>query len=127
MGDFRKLKVWERSHKLTLDVYRATREFPKDELSGVTGQLRRASSSIPANIAEGCGRNSDGELARFMNIAMGAASELDYHLILARDLGYLQVATYEHLNNETQEVKRMLATFVTRLRQANGRKLIADS
>jgi four helix bundle protein len=116
VGDFRKLKVWERGHRLTLDVYAATGSFPNHELFGLTGQLRRASSSIPANIAEGCGRNGDAELARFMNIAMGSANELSYHLILARDLGYLPPDHYERLSLEAEEIKSMLASFVSRLR-----------
>ena len=116
MGDYRNLKVWERGHRLTLEVYAATGTFPRDELFGLTSQLRRAAASIPANIAEGCGRNGDAELARFMNIAMGSASELSYHLLLARDLGYLPPDRYEHLASETEEIKRMLAAFTSRLR-----------
>jgi four helix bundle protein len=103
-------------------VYGATQVLPKEELYGLTSQLRRASSSIPSNIAEGCGRNGDAELARFLGIALGSVNELDYHLLLARDLGYLQPTSYEHLAAETQGVKRMLAAFIDRLRQP-----IADS
>jgi len=80
--DFRKLAVWEKAHRLTLDMYKATASFPKDELYGLTSQVRRASISIPANIAEGCGRNGDVELARFLQIAMGSASELEYQSAL---------------------------------------------
>ena len=120
MGDYRKLHVWERSHKLVLEVYGVTAALPKHELFGLTGQLRRSATSIPANIAEGCGRNSDGELARFMNIAMGSASELDYHLRLARDLGYLPAAKYAQLSMEAQDISKMLAAFVTRLRRPNN-------
>jgi len=83
MKDFRELKVWEKAHQLTLEVYKATTIFPKDELYGLTSQIRRACASIPANIAEGCGRRGDAEFARFLGIAMGSASELDYHLLLA--------------------------------------------
>ena len=121
VGDFRNLKVWEKGHRLTLDVYAATRPFPRDELVALTGQLRRSASSIPANIAEGCGRNGDAELARFMDIAMGSASELSYHLILARDLGYLLSQNYDRLAGETEEIKRMLATFTARLRNKTPR------
>jgi four helix bundle protein len=132
VGDYRKLQVWERARRLTLDVYESTRSFPKDEMFGLTSQLRRAASSIPANIAEGCGRNGDAELARFPGIAIGSANELDYHLLLARDLGYLPSARYEPLAAEVQALSRMIATFIERLRQPNGRqpsvkKLIADS
>ena len=83
MRDFRELKVWEKSHRLVLDVYGATGGFPREESYGLTAQLRRCSVSIPANIAEGCGRSGDAELGRFMLISMGSASELDYHLLLA--------------------------------------------
>jgi four helix bundle protein len=116
MKDFRELKVWERSHRLTLSIYRATRPFPKDERFGLTSQLRRSSASIPANIAEGCGRNGDPELARFLQIAMGSASETEYHLILARDLEYLKAEVYESLNQELIETKRMLNAFIQKLR-----------
>jgi four helix bundle protein len=101
---------------VTLAVYKVTGTFPKDELYGLTSQIRRACASIPANIAEGCGRNSDAELARFLQIAMGSASELDYHLLLARDLGFLSGAVYEQLVSELQEVRRMLNVFIQKLR-----------
>ena len=86
MKDFRELQVWRKAHELTLAVYQITASFPREELYGLTAQLRRAGSSIAANLAEGCGRNGDAELARFCSIAMGSASELEYHLLLARDL-----------------------------------------
>ena len=89
MKDFRELKVWEKAHQLTLSVYQVSHRFPKEELYGLTSQIRRASASIPANIAEGCGKCGDAELARYLQIAMGSSSELEYHLLLARDLGYL--------------------------------------
>jgi four helix bundle protein len=89
MRDFRELKVWEKAHAMALNVYRATAQFPRDELYGLTSQVRRACTSIPANIVEGCGRNGDAELARFFRIAMGSASELEYHLLLASDLNFL--------------------------------------
>ena len=86
MKDFHDLKVWQKAHALTLTVYRITADFPRQEQYGLTSQLRRASSSIPANLAEGCGRNSDAEFIRFCTIAAGSASELEYHLLLAHDL-----------------------------------------
>ena len=118
MRDFRTLKVWEKSHQLTLDVYKATVRFPRDELYGLTSQIRRACASIPANIAEGCGRSGDAELARFLQIAMGSASELEYHLLLAHDLGFLNHPDYEPLAERTVEIKRMLTSFIKRLRAA---------
>src|SRR5262245_36766836 len=116
MKGFRDLKVWEKAHSLTLAIYQATALFPRDELYGLTSQLRRACASIPANIAEGCGRHGDAELSRFLQIAMGSASELEYHLLLARDLGLLKQSDYEHLTGDTIEVKRMLASFLQKLR-----------
>ena len=85
MRDFRELKVWEKSHQLALEVYSATTKFPKEELYGLTSQVRRSAVSIPANISEGCGRDSPAELLRFCRIAMGSASELEYELLLAHD------------------------------------------
>jgi four helix bundle protein len=112
MQSFRDLKVWDMSHKLTLDVYRATTDFPRDELFDMTSQLRRAVSSIPANIAEGCGRGGTGEFSRFMQIAMGPASETEYFLLLARDLSFLTPADYENLNDSITQLKRMLASLI---------------
>jgi len=86
MKDFRSLKVWEKAHELVLKAYKATDLFPKHELYGITSQIRRAAASVPTNIAEGCGKDSDAELKRYFLIAMGSASELEYLLILARDL-----------------------------------------
>jgi len=116
MKDFRELKVWEKGHSLTMAVYRVTAGFPRDEVYGLTGQIRRSCASIPANVAEGCGRNGDAELARFLQIAMGSASELEYHLLLARDLGYLSPVEYEPLSKETTEVKKMLTAFIQTLK-----------
>jgi len=118
--DFRRLKVWEKAHRRALSVYEATGVFPREELYGVTTQLRRCSASIPANIAEGCGRSGDAELGRFMLIAMGSASELEYHLLLAHDLGYLRPQQHQNLEQETQQIKRMLSNFVTRLRHTTN-------
>jgi len=114
--DFRKIKVWEKSHLLALDVYAVTRGFPREETFGLTAQLRRCSASIPANIAEGCGRDGDAELRRFMLIAMGSSSELEYHLLLARDLALLGAHRYRTLSLQTEEVKRMLSPFINKLR-----------
>jgi len=113
---FRELKVWEKGHRLTLRIYEATGRFPRQETYGLAAQIRRCSASIPANIAEGCGRSGDAELGRFMLISMGSASELEYHLLLARDLGYLNSTQYRDLSQRTQEIKRMLSTFITKLR-----------
>lgn len=119
MQDYRKLKVWERAHQLTLAIYKVTKAFPKEEQYGLTGQIRRACASVPANIAEGCGRNGTAELLRFLHIAMGSASELDYHLLLARDLQFLTDAAYEKLEAEVTEIRRMLNSFMQKLRTNN--------
>jgi len=115
MKNCRDLEVWLKAHQLTVEVYRITQPFPRDELYGLTGQIRRSSASIPANIAEGCGRSGDAELARFLHIAMGSASELEYHIVLAHDLGFLTTPDYEHLAGDVIEVKRMLASFIKKL------------
>jgi four helix bundle protein len=116
MKNFRDLKVWEKAHRLTLDIYKATSAFPRDEQFGLTSQIKRSCTSIPANIAEGCGRRSNAELAHYLQIAMGSASELEYHLPLAHDLGFLQDTDHEYLDNITTEVKRMLSSFIKKLR-----------
>ncbi len=119
MQDFKKLKVWEKSHQLTVAVYKATAGFPKEELYGLTSQIRRSCASIPANIAEGCGRGGKAELGRFLRVAMGSASELEYHLILAHDLSLLPQSEYKLLESQTVEVKRMLSSFILKLRTEN--------
>ncbi len=113
--DFRDLQVWQKAHQLTLTVYRLTASFPQTERYGLTTQLRRSSASVAANLAEGCGRNGDAELARFCSIAMGSASELDYHLLLARDLKLLNVTAYAEVAQQTTEVKRMLTGLIQKL------------
>jgi four helix bundle protein len=118
MRSFHDLKVWHKAHQLTLDVYSASRGFPQHELFGLTSQLRRAATSIPANIAEGCGRDTRRDLLRFLHIAGGSASELEYELLLARDLTLLDERSYQDLADKVTEVKRML--------HAYSEKLIAD-
>ena len=95
MKNFRDLVVWQKSHQLTLDAYRLTASFPADERFGLTSQTRRSTASIPANIAEGCGRRGNPEFHRFLQVAMGSASEAEYHFLLANDLKYLNVENYE--------------------------------
>lgn len=120
MKDFRDLTVWQKAHQLTLAVYRTTASFPREELYGLTSQLRRSCASIPANLAEGCGRNGDAELARFCSIAMGSASELEYHLLLAKDLKLIKPKDHEDLAGRATELKRMLAGLLQTLK-ANRR------
>lgn len=116
MKDFKQLNVWVKAHRLTREVYHATTSFPKDELYGLTSQLRRAAASIPTNIAEGCGRSSDAELARFLIISMGSASEVEYLILLTKDLDMLCQTDYANLTSGVIEIKRMLATFIKKLR-----------
>ena len=115
MQDDRRLKIWQRSHVLTVALYRATKTFPKEQTFALTSQMRHACVSIPANIAEGCGRAGDAELRRFLLIALGSACELDYYLVLAGDLGYLTSTTTAPLSSEILEIRRMLGSFIQRL------------
>lgn len=115
MKDFRKLNVWVKAHALTLASYRVTKCIPKEETYGLISQIRRSAASIPANIAEGCGRSGDGELGRFLQIAAGSASELEYHILLAHELQFLNDASYSQLSSEVSEVKRMLSSLVGKL------------
>ena len=97
-------------------IYKLTSGFPREERYGLTSQIRRSCASIPANIAEGCGSNSDAELARYLQIAMGSASELEYHILLARDLELISNSDYKPTNDEVTQIKRMLTSFIKRLR-----------
>jgi four helix bundle protein len=116
MQDFNNLLVWQKAHALTLEIYRDSRNYPREELYGLTSQIRRASSSIGANIAEGCGLGTDPLLRRSLTVAMGSASELQYHLLLARDLGFVAGDVYDTRLAALIEVKKMLAAFIKRLR-----------
>jgi four helix bundle protein len=117
MKDFGSLQVWDKAHQLALCSYRVTATFPKGELYGLTSQIRRCAASIAANIAEGCGKRGNGEFQRFLNIAAGSASELEYHFLLARDLGYLNETNYPQLNAAVVEVKRMLASLARKVEE----------
>ncbi len=108
MQNFKDLKVWEKSHLFTLQVYEVTRFFPKEEIYSLTNQLRRSASSVPANIAEGCGKRTKADFAKFLTIALGSANESEYYLILSKDLNYLSVEKFEILVSLINEVKGML-------------------
>jgi len=110
MRNYKDLVVWEKAHRLTLVVYKSTRAFPKEEKFGLTSQMRRASASIAANLAEGCGRRSDGEMGRFIQIAMGSGAELSYHLLLARDLGLLEKTMFDGMDSDLSEIMRMMSS-----------------
>jgi four helix bundle protein len=120
MQDFRNLDVWKKSHELTLSIYRLTRTFPDDERFGLISQLRRSSASISANLAEGCGRGSDADFARHVQIAMGSACEVDYQLLLARDLEYLSGEKYLAPQEEISRIKRMLTSLLKTLRSKDA-------
>src|SRR5512140_67291 len=115
MKSFRDLKVWEKAHEVALACYDVTRTFPREEMFGLTSQIRRAGVSVGANIAEGCGRRGNGELHRFLQMAMGSASELEYHLLLSRDLGYLKADRHKTIHEQLEEVKRMLASLIRKV------------
>jgi four helix bundle protein len=116
MQDFRNLKVWSKAHAVSLAIYRATEDFPAAERYGLMSQMRRAAVSIAANIAEGCGRSSDADFSRFLHMAMGSASEVEYFLVLARDLKFIPGSTHDSVLGELQETKRMLAKLIGRLK-----------
>ena len=116
MRDFRRLQVWERSHGLTLKIYELTPQFPREEIYGLTSQIRRACTSIPTNIAEGCGRESAADFARFLQIAMGSASETEYLILLAHDLKYLNTAQYTELIDTIILIKKMLINLQKNIR-----------
>jgi four helix bundle protein len=115
MKNFRDLLVWEKAHALTLRSYKTTSSFPKHELYGLSSQIRRASASIPTNIAEGCGRRGNNEFHRFLQIASGSASELEYEFLLARDLLFISEVEYQRLNKDVCEIKRMLASLMRKI------------
>jgi four helix bundle protein len=118
MQRFTELKVWQRSHALTLDVYRLTRDFPGDERFGVVSQLRRAASSVPTNLAEGSKRKTSQDYARFLNVAEGSLAEVEYLLMLSRNLGYLRAEAAATILASVAEIARMLHALRTRVESA---------
>jgi four helix bundle protein len=115
MKDFRNLKVWEKAHELTLDFYRLTAGFPRNELFGLTAQIRRCVASIPANIAEGCGKLGNAEFHRFLQVSCGSSNELEYHLLLAKDLGYVNQTDYGPAQEKLVQLKRMLVALTAKV------------
>lgn len=120
MRDYKKYIVWQKSHELVLEIYKTSRNFPKDELFGLTSQMKRSSSSIPTNIAEGCGRNSDKDFCRFLYIAFGSANELEYQIILSIDLKFIEIENGQKLLFQIEEIKKMLNGLITKLNNANS-------
>ena len=121
MKDFRDLRVWDEAHQLTLKIYRASARFPREELYGLTSQMRRCAVSIGANIAEGCGKRGNNEFQRFLVIASGSASELDYELLLVKDLEYLNAETYRPLHEDLSRLRRMLSALLQRVDEERSR------
>ena len=115
MRDFHNYKVWEKGHQFAVNIYKRTKLFPKEELFGITSQIRRAATSIPFNIAEGCGRRSDSEFAHFLNIAAGSASEVEEELLLSYDLEFMDKTSYQRLNKEINDIKAMLNKLIETL------------
>jgi len=115
MKDFRQLNVWQRAHQVALGIYKLTRDFPKGELYGLTSQMRRSSVSIAANIAEGCAQKTDASFCRYLVIALGSGAELDYYLLLSRDLGLVSETNYESLQSDLTVVKKMLNSLIQKL------------
>jgi four helix bundle protein len=118
MQDFKKLKVWQNGHRLPLQIYELTATFPREELYGLTCQMRRAAASIAFNIAEGCGRASRADFGRFLQMATGSASELEYQLLLTHDLKLLKPENYQKMEAEVVEIKRMLTALLQRLQRS---------
>ena len=116
MQNYKDLKVWTKSHEITLKIYSLTKGFPKEEIYSLTNQIRRCSSSIPANIAEGCGKNGKNDFGRFLNIALGSANETEYFLLLAKDLGYLKNDDHRQLEKCINEIKAMLISLIQKVR-----------
>jgi four helix bundle protein len=116
MQNYKDLKVWAKAHQLTLKVYLLSKGFPKEELYSLTNQLRRSISAIPANIAEGCGKHSQKDLGNYLNIALGSANEAEYFLLLSRDLEYLTLDEHDDLNDNINEIKAMLISLFSKVR-----------
>ena len=119
MQDYQKLNVWQKSHEFVLKIYKATSSFPREEIYSLVSQMRRAAVSILSNISEGCGRFGNRELKQFMSIAMGSATEVGYQLLLAKDLGYIQAKDYNTLNEEVNEIQKMLASYIRKIAETN--------
>jgi len=120
LQDFRKLKVWMKAHGLTLEIYRSTERFPSRERYGLTSQLRRGAVSVASNIAEGCGRGTPADFGRLLQMSLGSASEIEYQVTLARDLGYLDQRSFQSLDAKIVEVKRMLTSLRQRAAQTDN-------
>jgi len=115
MKDYKKYLVWQKSHQLTLDVYKLSAKYPREETFNLVSQIKRSSSSIPTNIAEGCGRKSDKDFSRFLYISFGSANELEYQILLSKDLDFISAEDYEKIQLQTEEIKKMLSALIKTL------------
>jgi four helix bundle protein len=116
MQDYKKLLVWRKAHEFTLAVYQQTMSFPDREQYGITNQIRRAAYSIPSNIEEGCGKSTNADFAKFLNIALGSANESEYFLLLSKDLGFLEKEVHLKLETQINEIKAMLIGLIKKVR-----------
>ena len=119
MRNFRNLQIWQKAHELTLLIYQVTALYPEHEKYGLISQMRRASASIAINLAEGCGRETPKDFAHFIQIAIGSCSELEYELLLSKDLGYMSQESYYDLSSRTAELLRMMVSYNERIRENN--------
>lgn len=122
MSDYKKLKVWKYSHQLAIDIYKITNDFPEEEKFGIISQLRRASCSIPTNIAEGCGQIDNGNLVRFLGIAKGSAFETEYQLLLSKDLSFITKEQYDLIDEKIKYIIRMLTQLINSLKSFDNNK-----
>jgi four helix bundle protein len=120
LRSFKNLVVWQKAHVLALKVYTHSATFPKDEVYGLRSQIRSSAVSIPSNLAESCGRATGPDRLKFLHIAMGSACELEYQVLLAQDLGYIQPDISESIDQGIGEVKRMLAALIKKLQSPEG-------
>ena len=115
MQDFHSLLIWQKGHELTLKVYEASKSFPKEEMFALTSQVRRAAYSIPTNIAEGCGRKTNADFSHFLQMSIGSSSELEYEILLAKDLNYISEDSYNQLSSDVVELRKMIIRFQKKL------------
>ena len=124
MRDYKKYDIWKLSHFLTLEIYKITEDFPKEEVFGLTSQIRRASSSIGINIVEGCGRGSDEDFKRFLRNASGSAFEVEYILLLSKDLNYISEEKFLELSPKAEELKMKISKLILKIEEDINKKKI---
>ena len=115
MRNFKTLYAWQKSHEFILEIYRTTQDFPSEEKYGLTSQIRRAATSIALNIAEGCGRRTEKEFANFLNISFGSCCEVEYAILLCKDLNFITEEKYNDLDNKLLEIKKMLTALIKKI------------